>query len=375
MRFDKSLLSRRRLLAGLGIAGVGAITSLAGAATSDLFVEAHRASRRSDRSTIQNALDALSRAGGGKLLFEPGRTYDLGSFYTSEPILRVRDLTNAQLDGRGALLRCNTSAKAKPQIFLVQRCNGLDVTNFRGTDTGTNLMVDWQGMDFIHLETTAGLLSGIHLSNIEVDRANSLLTCSGSGDAPRARDITLQNAVARSCYYGLNFMENGDDVFGELTSINCRRTYFPYGVRRHQIALQISHDGIGPGADGCIVIARKERDTGQISVDARFSGVLAWSNLVHLVQQHPAGQTGHIEDIDLRLAIDPAIRDPNNAARLALSAYSGRLRLASSLDVWRNINLSGCLDMRGRSPVVMHTRTQLGAGVTVTGLIDQGCLA
>jgi hypothetical protein len=172
--------------------------------------------------------------------------------------------------------------------------------------------------------------------------------------------------VARNCYYGLSFQENGDDLAGDLTTINCRRSYFPYGVRRHNLQLEVRHNGAGPGADACILIKRYGRDTGDITVRAHFSGVLAWRSLVNLSQDPSGGQTGTIDNIDIRLDVNPTVSDPYGAARLAISAYRGGREVADSPDIWRNVRLSGCMGRSAEAPVVYRTRAPRAGRVDVT---------
>jgi hypothetical protein len=289
-----------------------------------------------------------------------------------ESLFVLRDLHGAELRGNGARLICET-LRGQTQMFLVQRCSDLRITGFEGFDRGADLNVEWKGMHFIYLETTAGPIARITIENVAVNQAVSLLTCAGQVDSARASGIRFKDLVARNCYYGLSFQENGDDVVGNLTSTNCRRTYFPYGVRRHTVELDISHDGRGPGADACILIKRYARDTGDIAVRARFHGVLEWSNLVNLSQEPPVGQTGVIENVTVQLAVDPGASDPYGAAPLALSAYRGGRPRDDSNDLWRNIRLSGCFARRRTSPVVYRVRAPRASRVAVSELQDQAC--
>jgi hypothetical protein len=138
--------------------------------------------------------------------------------------------------------------------------------------------------------------------------------------------------------------------------------------------LDIRHDGESPGADACILIKRYARDTADISVRARFHGVLAWSNLVNLSQEPPPDQTGVIEDVAVQLSIDITAADPNDAARLAFSAYRGGRPRAESKDIWRNIRLSGCFRQRGKSPVVYRTRVAHPVGVVMSEPRTGACI-
>jgi hypothetical protein len=353
------MLSRRgalRLTAAAGAAGALAAASGVRAASPPIAVEAFRRPGASDASAVAAAVAALVASGGGTLLFAPGRTYDLGRVDTPGFAIHLHHLRDARIEGNGATLTCETRGNGKTQMFLVQNCHGLTFANLNARDRGTDLRRDWKGMDFVHIESTAGPSSRIALENVSVTDAVSVLTCSGDVSSPRVQEITLRGVSAKRCYYGLNFQENGDDVSGDFTAANCRRAYFPYGVSGHNLQLDISHDGTTPGADACILIARKERDTQDIRVRARFTGALPWSNLVHLVQQPALLERSVIRDVAIDLFVDPAAEYRPNAATLGLTAYLGQAALPYTSDRWENITLSGCFGRMRGNPVAYHTR-------------------
>lgn len=362
------MLSRRGILRAAATAGaVGALAAAGGArAAAALFpVESYRRAGAGDASAVAAAVAALIANGGGTLAFAAGRTYDLGRVDTPGFAIHLHGLRDARIEGNGATLTCETRGNGKTQMFLVQNCHGLTFANLRARDRGTDLRRDWKGMDFIHVESTAGPSSEIALENIAVTDAVSLLTCSGDGASPRVRGITLRGVSATRCYYGLNFQENGDNVSGDLTAVNCRRAYFPYGVSGHDVQLDISHDGTTPGADACILIARKARDTQGIHVRARFAGTLPWNNLVHLVQQPGLLEAAVIRDVSIDLFVEPSAEYRPTASTLGLTAYLGQAALPVTSDRWENISLTGCFGRVRGEPVVFHTRAP-NARVRVT---------
>lgn len=352
--------SRRGVLRLTAAAGaLGALAAAGGARAAggaSIAVEDFRRPGASDASAVRAAVAALVANGGGTLSFAPGRTYDLGRIDTPGFAIHLHHLREARIEGNGATLTCETRGNGKTQMFLVQNCHGLTFTNLRAHDRGTDLRRDWKGMDFIHVESTAGPSSRIALEDIGVTDAVSLLTCSGDAASPRVQGITLRGVRATRCYYGLNFQENGDDVSGDFTAANCRRAYFPYGVSGHDVQLNISHDGSTPGADACILIARKARDTQGIRVRARFSGTLPWNNLVHLVQQPSLLEAAVIRDVSIDLFVDPSAQYRPNAATVGLTAYLGQAALPYTRDRWENISVSGCFGRMRGEPVVYHTR-------------------
>lgn len=350
-------ISRRAVMRRSALAGAfsaAAASGLARAAGAVVEVEALRRAGASDAAVIRLGLAELARRGGGVLTLAGGRTYDLGRVQSPGFVFHLRGMREARIEGNGATLVCETIGSGKTQMFLVQNCHGITFSNLVARDRGADIRRDWKGMDFVHLEGGGGPSSRIALENVSVEDAVSVLSSSGTGNG-RISGITLTNVVAMRCYYGLNFQENGDDVRGALTARNCRRAYFPYGVTGHNLQFDIHHDGAGPAADACILIARKERDTSNITVRARFSGVLPWTNLVHLVQQPPVLARGLIRDIAIDLFVDPSARDPNNAARMGVSGYIGKVALPTTNDRWENVSLTGCFGRMRGDPVVFYS--------------------
>lgn len=296
-----------------------------------------------DRTLLQAGLDALQRGEFAALELEGGRTYDLGDLYPPEFGLRLRGLRGAVIDGNGATLTCNTAASGKTQMMLIQNCTDLQIRDLAGYDRGTDLRQTWRGADFIHCDATAGPTTNLMLRNIAVRNAVSLFTCSGVGKEARSGPFRFRGLVARNCYYGLSFQENGDGVSAELAAFDCRRAYFAYGIEAHSISLRVRHRRLAPGADACVLIKRYLRDTSAINIDADFAGTLGWHNFFKLEQHGPDGESGVIEAVNLALSISPTAANPYDTAALGISAYRADRLVRRSNDIWRGVHLSGCL--------------------------------
>lgn len=344
MKHAPRAIVRRQILSVGFVGGCSlALPACARSGSPVVDVETYRDGSRSDIEIVRSAIAALIRYGTGTLRFEAGRTYHLGGMHAPNPFLHLHDLRDAVIDGNGAQLLCNTLGFGKTQLFLVQRCKRLIVRNFRSRDASVNLWREWQGMDFIHLETSGGPIQDIMVDSVEVDGAVSLLTCSGQRDTPRATRLRFSRLVARNCYYGLSFQENFDDVSGDLTAVNCRRAYIAYGVTNHTISLDIQHDRTSPGANACIMIKRYTRDTQRLSIFARFSGQLSWDSLVKLEQQPSGTDQGAISDIKLELFVDPSVIGGGDVTRLSFSSIGSDGIEKITRNQWHNISLSGCL--------------------------------
>lgn len=368
MTIDSSALSRRRFLAGASVFGIAlSIPGCAYARTPITEVESFRRVGMSDRDVVAAALVQWQRVG-GTLDFAPGRTYNLGGVTSPNPIFMIRNHPGGMINGRGARLVCRTLGPGKTQMFLVQNSSNLEITNLTAEDHGVDISVDWKGMDFIHFEGGRGPNRNMVLRNITVDGAVSLVACSGDVGRARSRGLVIDGATAKNCYYGALFIDTFDQVSIDLSSIDCRRTYFPYGVTDHKASLNISHGSTTLGADACILVKRYGRDTGNLEIDARFEGVLKWSYLVKLEQQVPDGDTGTIHGIAITIDLSHGVSDPYNSVPLALTSYKGQREERATRNKWWDIELKGQFGPISRPLVLARTIPINGATVGVTRL-------
>lgn len=339
-------LTRRNFIVGSGLTctatslGIGSQTHISGDA---LFVEDFRGAGLNDRQTISLALSAWSKRG-GILLFERGREYDIGRITNGNAIFPISGVTNGTIAGNDASIVAETRVQAAPPIFFLQNCNDISISDLRARDSGTDLSKDWQGMRFIVVDGSLGPCHGLAIKNIEVSDAVALFCTQGGSPTQRISGITLKTVLARRCYYGVNCIENGDDLSGDIMAIDTRRAYFVYGVTRHQLSIFVQHESSVIGAQACCLIKRYGRDTSDIDISLHFSGRLVWNDLVRLEQQPAQGTgPGRIERVRIRMMVAGDVQDPNNANRLALATFANGRPAQSSSDIWRDITLSGRL--------------------------------
>lgn len=355
MCFDSVFDRRSFLLGGLVAFPASARCSAALAMPGQerpLRVEAFRLPDATDRTTISRALSAWATQG-GPLEFEADKTYDLGRLGESGPVFALSGVQNGTIIGNGAKIIAETTAPVAPTIFFFQSFRNVRVSGLRGHDRGADISRDWQGMRFIVADSSLGVCEGIELDDIHVENAVALFAAQGIG--PRISGITLRNVTAIRCYYGINCIENGDDLTADFAAIDCRRAYFVYGVSRHSVAIDIRQDKGAIGAQASCLIKRYRRDTTDIRLRARFAGVLAWQDLVKLEQQ-PVSGTGRIARISVSLTVDRRAIDQGRASRLALSSISPTGPAATSNDIWTDIALDGDLGPSGG--LALHSRTR-----------------
>lgn len=338
-------LRRRALLKWIaGGAALSAVPAMA-IVGSTLLVSAFRGTGRADRNVLQAAFDVLRSGRYDTLELEAGRTYDLGDLAPSEFALRLQNVTGVAIKGNGASFICNTARKGQTQMILIQACRDIAISDLTGRDRGANMLQNWRGMDFIHCDGTAGPTTGLRLTNVSVDGAVSLFTCTGSGNPgePRSGRFTFSGLVARNCYYGVSFQENGDDAVIDLATYECRRSYVGYGIARHSVDLRVRKGRAGPGADACVLIKRYRRDTSDIAVRATFDGTMIYPNFFKLEHQVKRGESGVIRNIDLALDLAANVENANGGSALGISAYRDDKQVSVSSDRWQSIRLRGCM--------------------------------
>jgi hypothetical protein len=308
----------------------------------DVEVESFRQGYMSDRQVIQEAFAAWDQRAGGSFVFGESRTYEVGPLDSNAPPFVLDGAAGLSILGNGAQLLCDTIAGVTP-VFVVRRSHGVSFADLRLHDRGYRPRVEWQGAVLIRLDGSAGPSTDIALTRLEANGAVGLCVCGGTNPQGRVSRISLTDVFANNCYYGVNFQENGDDLRCSMRADNCRRAYFCYGVANHRADLSISGDATGVGSDGCIVVARFERDTSDIAIQARVAGELKWSNLVHFVQIPPPGSIGHISDVSVVLDVDPRAVDRAGGRDASFTVYDkpGGQPVAVSASVWRNVIAKG----------------------------------
>ena len=320
----------------------------------------------SDREVLTRAFAAWTARGSGTLHLERNRVYDLGVHPDASNVFVVFGLVNAVLAGNGATLRLRSTAQGNiVQIFNIlylAHYQNLRIENLTCVDTGyrdSGVYSYQQGGRFIVLDAGDRDSVDITLDNVAGEGLISFITMQGVPGGPRVRGVRIvPNCRATRVFYPLSCQNNGDDVTGGLTTLNCGRPYFPYGVAGHDLTLRVHHQGpaFGPIAECAIPIKCVGRATSGIRLDATFSGVMPWTGaLVTLEHQHdPSAGPSVIQDVDLRINIEPGTADPNNLPRLVLRSLllNADQEVGQTSNIWRRIRLGGNL-RPGRGPTIL----------------------
>lgn len=325
-------------------------------ASNPIHAGSFRAPGLSDRQVLTLAFAAWIRRGSGVLELERDHVYDLGVQRDGSNVFVVFGLRNAVLAGNGATLRINSQVNAPFNLLYLARYAGLRIENLNCLDTGYRGSYN-AGAKFIVLDAAVNDSVDLTLDNVAGEGLVSFIHVQASPNGPRVRGIRIMpNCRATRVFYALNCVDSGDDVSGGFSTFNCARSYFPYGVQRHNLRIRIDHRGprFGPTAEAAVLIKSYGRPTRDIRVDLTFSGVLAANGAcVALEHQHDRASASVIEDVDIRIVIAPGTQDPFNIARLALRSFrpDATLETGSTRNVWRRIRVSGDLGP-GRSPAI-----------------------
>jgi hypothetical protein len=287
-----------------------------------------------DTLAIAAAIRLAARIPGSRVFFARG-TYRLKHSPGGE-LLALKGISDLSIQGDGALLRCDTP-KGTTSIFKLTDCENITIEGLAFRDEGGDRAVNSKGAVAIYL-TGYGRHGNrrIEIKNCSFDNMLSALMVSDGG-GKRAIDIRLADLDIRSGYYGLNFQNNGDDVFA--TGIRCndvKRSYFPYGVTRHHVELTADNNATG-FTD--VLIKCYGRETANLTIKLRSRGKRSGDAIVAFDQQHP-DDLGVIRDIRIDLDIADADCRLNNIVLLRAFTPDGEV-LPKTHSQWRNIEIKG----------------------------------
>jgi len=256
-----------------------------------------------DRAVLQRYIDKLP-TWNGKLVIPPGK-YNLGSNTSTADIyiLSFSGKYNVEVDARGAEFVFATSGTATilPRLVHHADVNGFRWTGGRFTDTGSDITVDWKGMDTFYLwGATTASVGDVAIRDVYVKGAVSLATIGASTASPRLRNFDIRG-VAEDCYYGIVAQENGDVLRFDLLAKNVRRAFFAYGITDFDGRVRLEQTVASPGSNGAVVIKRYGNDTKSGRVYAVYSAASTATahSALFRIEHQPTTGTGQIINLDL----------------------------------------------------------------------------
>ncbi|WP_419807683.1 hypothetical protein [Sphingomonas sp.] len=322
-----------------------------------------------DYVAIQSAI-AFWQTAGGTVAFSAGRRYFVGAWSGRiNRIFMIDHLRDAVIDGRGATIRSHSATPhCQTFLFTLRDFSNVTIRSMRATDSGTDINAEWRGLYFISPDANLGDCDNLTLDRIVVYDAVAFLFAAGTLPQ-RVRGIRVTRSSAVRCYYGMVFAENGDKVRADLSTRNCRRSYFAYGVSDHEINLTVDHDSDALGADACFLIKRYVFDTRDIRLNATFRGSVArFSNLVKLEHQpDPSTGTARISDIRIVFDLLQVSAGLDRVTGIGFSSYSGmRLETVRTANTWSAITISGDLNLV-QHPITAYSGPSIAVRVNLEG--------
>jgi hypothetical protein len=277
-----------------------------------------------------------------------GQTYDMGS---AAPGVALLPSTGAKLRviGNGATITMNTDAMGQTHLFDLTNPLYAQFENVTFADSGADITQSWRGAHFIFV-TASGSTNGygnITLKDVRTTSGISPLTVFGTSATSRLSNITFQgNCIFSNTYYGPVFQNQGDNVSGTWTCINCRRAYYVYGATNHDVSVKIQHDGIASGSTGAVEIVSDTTvgavytDTRSIRLHAEFSGSVAhYSSCVNLVNKGDSGAIQNDIRIDLNLGYTVWT---GSTYKIYFQDYNSEgVEQTTTNNMWDNIVLTG----------------------------------
>lgn len=196
-----------------------------------------------DARQIRAAIDeAKEHPGGATVYFPPGEYY-LGAADDSW-LVTAQNASNLRFVGEKATITCR-SVNGSSSMLVLAGCRNITVEGLHFRDIGLNRQAlvgaaavrlandETRGCDTIEVRdcTFESVVAGVISRSFDETRR------------ARIRGVTLSNLAVSRSIYGFNFQDAGDDVTGRrLRCVDCMRSYFPYGVSRHDIELDTSNN-------------------------------------------------------------------------------------------------------------------------------------
>lgn len=195
-----------------------------------------------DRAVVARAIQQAS-PDGGTVYFPPGE-YFLGDLARGDIALSLTKAERVSFVGRNALLSCR-SVSGTTAILMIDDSHDVVIDGLSFKDRGFNRAIDWQGAVAVSLGSNTPFgTRNVVVRDSQFESVLSAVQCRGGKG--RVKGIELTNLTVVASYYGFNFQNNGDNVVGRgLLCRDVKRSYFPYGVRNHDVEIVTTDNKTG----------------------------------------------------------------------------------------------------------------------------------
>jgi hypothetical protein len=293
-----------------------------------------------DRTAIQSALNAAA-VNGGVVLFPPGN-YKVTATATINGNIShfgLIEKDNISIIGYGATI--TSTATASTYLFNFDGCRNISVEGLTiaGQFSRTGSTINTTSIGAFYFTSSNRDSNTISIRNVRATNCYFFLITFGSSPFTyRVRDLSVQNCLLISGYYGLNFQNNGDNFTASgFRATQVVRTYFPYGVDSHDVNY-ISLNG--DVFTDCLIKAY-DRDTTNIKVKARISGNTSADAKCTIESQHPPATQPTPATLS-NIQVDFDDRNSTGAKSLRFAYFQNSTETATSTNnLFNNIRITG----------------------------------
>lgn len=224
--------------------------------------------RRPDLQQVRSALEQAARHPSGAVVLFPRGEYFLGTADEAYLAMGTR-LRNVRVVGERATITCRSIAGSS-SMFVFEGCQNLLIEGLTFRDHGLRRDAHARGAAAIRLANEDGIAcEGVEIRDCNFDSVMSAFVCRETDTRIRTRGIRMTNLAISRSYYGLSFQHNGDDVIAR--AIRCddvKRSYFPYGIDKHDIELEAINNATG-FTDALIKCYRRDTSNVRLKLTSR----------------------------------------------------------------------------------------------------------
>jgi hypothetical protein len=321
-----------------------------------------------DRAACQAALNYVNSIGGGIVLFPPGTYLMISSnvIASVDTYLSLYGYENIRIIGHGATLTSTYSSLVNHRVFF-NLYDAIDIVidGFRmqslfARTAGTSTVTNYSAAAF-RLGANTRECGNIRIENCDTQSLYyGMIVASIGTNTNRVRNISINNLIINNSLYGLNFSNNGDDVYASnVRTTNVVRSYFPYGVDSHVI------DYTSAGGDvftDCLIKAY-DRDTTNIRVTARIRSNSSLDAKCTIESQHdPATQP--TPNVVRNIVVEFDDTESTGPLSLRFAYYQNATQTASTNDLlFDNITIRGKCRNRINNAVTQYASNPSAGGM------------
>ena len=265
----------------------------------------------SDLRPIRRALEIAAEHRAGATIYFPPGDYYLGAVEEGD-LLVLQNLQNIRFVGDRATISCRTS-KGRLGIIVIAGSRDIGVEGLSFRDYGLDRDHTWgaYAISFVGDARRTGS-ENIKIADCTFDSVLAAVAAHGDdGRAPPVRGISLKNLTVSRSVYGFNFAHSGDEVTGrELTCVDVMRSYFPYGVSKHDIEVDTKNNATGMTD---VLISCYHKNTTDIRLKLKSRGKRGGDTIINFDHQN------HVPGLAIRnIQIEADIDDVNCSLNAAI---------------------------------------------------------